>query len=211
MALTPANGGGLPNFYYYSSLKFEKFQKMATFVYKNIVIMQKEEIIHLIDRNYNEFISFVGAQPAQDFSAAPEGKWSSGQHCAHLTKAVKPVRLGLTLPKFVPSLLFGKSNRPSKTYQELVLKYQQKLAEGGKASAPFIPRIIKSTEQKKVTLELLTQKERLLRTLNRWSEKDLDTYIIPHPILGKLTVREMLYFTAYHANHHLNSIKSFYK
>ena len=35
-----------------------------------------------------------------------------------------------------------------------------------------------------------------------FSEKQLDTFILPHPLLGKLTLREMLYFTIYHAEHH---------
>jgi hypothetical protein len=31
--------------------------------------------------------------------------------------------------------------------------------------------------------------------------------ILPHPLLGKITIREMLYFTAYHVQHHENIIK----
>jgi len=34
------------------------------------------------------------------------------------------------------------------------------------------------------------------------SETALDLYILPHPLLGKITLREMLYFTAYHVYHH---------
>lgn len=45
-----------------------------------------------------------------------------------------------------------------------------------------------------------------MRTLSvrvdSWTEQDLDTVLLPHPLLGKLTVREMLYFTIYHAQHH---------
>ena len=36
----------------------------------------------------------------------------------------------------------------------------------------------------------------------RWSEKKLDRYQAPHPALGKLTIREMLYFTIFHNVHH---------
>lgn len=31
---------------------------------------------------------------------------------------------------------------------------------------------------------------------------ELDKYILPHPLLGKLTIREMMYFTIYHVEHH---------
>jgi hypothetical protein len=40
----------------------------------------------------------------------------------------------------------------------------------------------------------------------------LDLLILPHPLLGKLTLREMLYFTLYHVEHHekqvLENLKS---
>ena len=39
------------------------------------------------------------------------------------------------------------------------------------------------------------------------NEYDLDNYQLPHPILGKISLREMLYFTAYHVEHHDNIVK----
>jgi hypothetical protein len=38
--------------------------------------------------------------------------------------------------------------------------------------------------------------------LKKFSEDDLDSIRLPHPLLGKLTVREMLYFAVYHVGHH---------
>ena len=40
------------------------------------------------------------------------------------------------------------------------------------------------------------------KALDRFTEEDLDHVILPHPILGKLTVREMMYFTMLHVEHH---------
>jgi hypothetical protein len=42
----------------------------------------------------------------------------------------------------------------------------------------------------------------------KFSEKDLDTLILPHPLLGKVTLREMLYFTIYHVQHHVEQVKT---
>jgi hypothetical protein len=39
-----------------------------------------------------------------------------------------------------------------------------------------------------------------------WREADLDRYLLPHPLLGKLTLREMLHFTLYHNYHHVQSV-----
>jgi len=41
----------------------------------------------------------------------------------------------------------------------------------------------------------------------KWKEPQLDQYIAPHPLLGKITLRELCYFTIYHTKHHLNIIK----
>ena len=48
----------------------------------------------------------------------------------------------------------------------------------------------------------------LCLSIEKISEEDLDYYLLPHPILGKLTLREMLYFTIYHVKHHEKQIRS---
>ena len=44
-----------------------------------------------------------------------------------------------------------------------------------------------------------------------WSEEDLSSYVIPHPILGKFSVREMLYFTIFHTTHHYKALINKYE
>ncbi len=39
-----------------------------------------------------------------------------------------------------------------------------------------------------------------------WSETSLDRYRLPHPLLGRLTVREMLFFTLGHGLHHARNV-----
>jgi hypothetical protein len=40
------------------------------------------------------------------------------------------------------------------------------------------------------------------------TEDDLDNYLVKHPLLGRITLRELCYFTIYHTQHHLNIISS---
>lgn len=40
-----------------------------------------------------------------------------------------------------------------------------------------------------------------------WKEKSLDKKRMPHPLLGKITVREMLYITVFYSRHHLTNIE----
>lgn len=111
------------------------------------------------------------------------------------------------LPKFLLTLRFGTRNRPERTYDELVAKYYQKLDEGGQASSAFIPPQIESEQKEQLLAQYEAEKIRLIKVLQKWSEKQLSTNIAPHPLLGKCTVRELLYFTICHNYHHLSSIK----
>ncbi len=42
----------------------------------------------------------------------------------------------------------------------------------------------------------------LAAALGMWTEQELDEYQLPHPLIGNLTVREMLFFTIYHSLRH---------
>ncbi|UPT65903.1 MAG: DinB family protein [Sphingobacteriales bacterium JAD_PAG50586_3] len=40
------------------------------------------------------------------------------------------------------------------------------------------------------------------------SDSKLDTYLVPHPLLGKVTLREILFFTILHTEVHLEILKN---
>ena len=82
-----------------------------------------------------------------------------------------------------------------------------KIEAGGKASGSYVPSVVHIAEKGKLIQSLNTEVQQLTKRLNNISESDLDVIILPHPLLGKLTLREMLYFTIYHAEHHTSSVK----
>lgn len=171
--------------------------------------MEKREIIRRLSDSYKSFSDFVSSLSDDDFAFAPEGKWNAGQQLNHLIKAISPLSTGLRWPKFIVRLMFGKTNRPSKSYEDLVNKYRMKLEAGGKASGRFIPKLISPTAKVKNVKKLLQKVDQLNKNINRYSEKQLDAFILPHPLLGRVTLREMMYFTIYHAAHHLNLVKKY--
>ena len=144
----------------------------------------------------------------EQFESTPNGKWSAGQNLDHLIRAIKPLQLAYRLPKLALLILFGKTNRPSRTYDELVTKYKTKLATGGKASGPFIPPVIRFEKKDELIRKYAMHKQKLITKIEKQSERDLDSYILPHPLLGKVTLREMLYFTIHHNEHHLELLKN---
>ena len=112
------------------------------------------------------------------------------------------------MPKMALKLTFGKSNRPTRSYEEVVTKYQTKLASDKIVTTPpFEPDRIAFAQRDDLNTKLMSKVDQLNSLLDRFSEEDLEYYVIPHPLLGKLTVREMAYFTIYHVGHHLNNSK----
>jgi len=170
--------------------------------------MYQEEIIKASKKIFSDFSDTCLQISDKEFFFQPAEKWSIAQNVDHITRSVKTTRLAYALPKIVIRTLFGKANRPSRTYEELVSKYKLKLEQGGKASGRYLP---KTNLSKKLFFIQKWQKEneKYLEAIElKWNDDLLDHYIAPHPLLGKLTLRELCYFTIYHTEHHLNIIKA---
>lgn len=164
--------------------------------------MEKNEIIAALSLNHQHFRDEVLKLNATEFTSSPPGKWSAGQHFLHIILSVSPVVTAFRLPSFLLRLLFGKANRPSKTFEELVSKYKDRLASGGRASGRFVPKAISFEDREWLVSRYNRNVEALQSLVAKTKEADLDFYILPHPLLGKLTLREMLYFTIHHVKHH---------
>jgi hypothetical protein len=164
--------------------------------------MDKQAIIHELREKHLLFTAYLQGLDAKDFLARHNDKWTPGEQLDHIIRAVRPLRQAFILPTFVLKWLFGKANRPSRSYDELVAKYKLKLSQGGRASGPFIPKPVPFEKRSKLIKALHKEVDALTTKLNSLTEQDLDHYILPHPLLGKLTIREMMYFTIYHAEHH---------
>lgn len=170
-------------------------------------IQDKSQIISALTERIDSFNNYVSKLDKDQFEARPDQKWSAGQNLDHLIRAIKPLQLAYSLPKLALIILFGKTNRPSRTYEEVVTKYKTKLAAGGKASGPFIPPVIAFEKKNELLRKYSSQKRRLISKVEKQSEAGLDKYILPHPLLGKVTLREMLFFTIYHNEHHLELLR----
>lgn len=171
------------------------------------------EISAATSANWDAVTLFIEKLPDEAFVHAPEGypvaKWTPGQHLEHLLRSAVPLRKALGYPKFVIRMVAGKPNRPSRTFDETKSRYQEKLTQGGKASGRYIPPAVPLERKPALLQSYGREKERMIQKIAQWSEKNLDAYLLPHPLLGKVTVREMLFFTAFHTEHHFKIIESY--
>ena len=170
--------------------------------------MTKPEIIQQLEAGFlNTTHTFQQTSEEKFFDKPASGKWTVAENLVHLIRAVKPLNQAFLLPTFAFRLLFGKPNRPSRSYEELVAKYHKKLAEGGSASGRFIPKVAQDDKKEHLIERFIEANNTFVKRVKTLKEEDLDRYLIPHPLLGKLTIREMLYFTIYHTQHHLLAVK----
>jgi DinB superfamily len=172
--------------------------------------MNKTELISSLSSSYTSFNKCIDLLNDKDFLFAPPEKWTPAQQLDHLCRSTKPLILATILPHFILGLMFGKANRPSKTYDELVEKYLKKLSEGYKATGNYIPPPVGADKRNSLTQKLSGIISSINKNIENFSEEELDKYNLPHPLLGKLTLREMLYFTAYHAQHHEKIVSSYF-
>lgn len=168
--------------------------------------MNKSTLTQTLLTNHQEFQHYLASLSEAQLATSKNNKWNAVQQLEHICLSVKPVRLAFTVPKFVLRWWFGKANRASRTYEVLISKYHTKLQAGGRATGRFIPTSDVKNYQK-LNHSLTNEVAKLASKLNRFSEAELDLYILPHPLLGKLTLREMIYFTCYHVTHHQELVK----
>ena len=172
--------------------------------------LSMEEILKTMEDSTKEFSAFCFGISDEQFFRQPNEKWSVAQNVTHLITSAKMTKLAYRLPKIIVRIYAGRPNRSSRTYDELVAKYQLKLAQGGRASGRFVAKPVSSKEKKETIVNnyTMTMKSLIVAIQRKWDDPQLDKYLAPHPLLGKLTLRELCYFTIYHTHHHLAIIKN---
>lgn len=168
--------------------------------------MQQSEIQQLLDKSFTDFSTFVGDLSDHRFIVSPEGKWSAGQQLDHLIRSAKPVNKALNMPRFVLRW-FGKPARASRSFEEIREAYRHVLKNGAVSSRPYVPPVTEIEQRETLLKQFAQQKNRMIGLVGNWPEAELDRYQLPHPLLGKLTTREVLYFTIYHNYHHLHTLQ----
>lgn len=171
--------------------------------------MEKQEIINLLEEKHQSLFDWINQQPKEKWTSAPENKWTPGQHVSHLVNSMQKLNTALRYPKFLLKYKFGTSNRAVREYDEVVNRYQTKLAKNQDKAKAFNAHVKAPSlqEQKRLLTTLQIQQKKLQYKTRKWKDKDLDNIILPHPLLGKMPVREMIMFMGYHTEHHLKNLE----
>jgi hypothetical protein len=168
------------------------------------------ELREALGRLLAEGHAFLATLTIDEF-LRPQGEhWSPADHVRHLRKSSTPVAAALRLPRILLRLRFGTHVGPSRTYDLIKSTYLANLAAGGQAG-PFAP------EPQPAAADPYSRRDEILtrwsaatvgltNAARAWDEAALDRGRLPHPLLGQLTIREMLAITVYHTEHHLRRV-----
>lgn len=175
--------------------------------------MDKKAIADLLEEKHKSLFNWLENHDNENWQKGPEDKWTTGQHALHLLQSIKMLNKGLGMPKFLLKYKFGKANRDVRDYNTVINRYQERL-KNVDTNAVFSPsrnmKIPELNEKPSIINKLKNENKRLQSKLNKISDKHLDTVILPHPLMGKMPLREIIMWTAHHVEHHTNTLKDKY-
>lgn len=159
-------------------------------------------------RIHAESVTYWAAYAADAFWRRPSPDvWAPVDQVRHLTKSIRAVNQGLALPRPLLALFFGLGRGVTRSFPALRERYTEVLANGGSAGG-YAPRPLgpaEATPERRADImaQHAAEVAKFADAIGGWSERALDRYQLPHPLLGKLTVREMAQFTLLHNVHHV--------
>ena len=174
--------------------------------------MDKDDIADLIEVKHAELISWLENQPNESWTIGPEGKWTTGQQALHLLQSIIPLNNALSMPKLLLRFKFGKANRPVRDYEAIVKRYQERLldAKGKTFKGSQNMKVPKLSDKQYLLNRLQIEEKKLQYKTRKISDKNLDSVVLPHPLMGKMPVREIIMWTAHHIEHHTETLKAYY-
>ena len=174
--------------------------------------MQKDAIADLLEEKHQILFDWLNSQPDDNWEKRPDNKWTVGQQILHLVNSLQLLNNALSYPRFFLKYKFGTCNRESRDYETVTKKYQEKLIANQDRARVFNQKLKKPIQKERERLlnRLQIQNKKLQYKLRKISNINLDTLVIPHPLMGKMTIREIIMWTAHHTEHHTNILKKNY-
>lgn len=147
-------------------------------------------------------MEYISSLDDQKFIHSQNAKWTAGQQLSHVYLCLTPISQALVSKEFIRQK-FGLIDRPLMGYDEVIDKYINALATGGKAPGRFVPDPVTYKDKAALSNNFNALLTLIRQQLDGYTDEELNTLILPHPLLGSMTIRELFYLMSYHATHHL--------
>jgi DinB superfamily len=168
--------------------------------------MTQAELVQALEARHKEVGDYFSNLSEETFLAETAPKWNPGQHLIHLTRANSRIAQGFQARDSLPNNDSGQA----KSYEVVRETYLATLSHA--------PSELLAKNGAAVQVEANSSQSQILEAYQRagtglkqgvqtWTEAELDAKAMPHPLLGLLSVREMLEFALYHDLHHLEGVR----
>ncbi|ERJ60842.1 DinB family protein [Sphingobacterium paucimobilis] len=167
--------------------------------------MTKYQLIETFVKNHQILIDYIDQLEKEGYLYTQGGKWTAGQQLHHVGSTIVPFTKALVSKEYLVQK-FGDLDRSTWSYQTVLDNYAKTSL---KAPEQFLPPAEVSFEQKETIITSLhSDLKKISALLELYEEDELDLLVIPHPLLGKMNIREIFYLMGYHPIHHLKQIKT---
>lgn len=139
------------------------------------------------------------------------GGWSVAENLSHITFTTNMISLALHIPNWLSRIFFGKSKQEI-SFLETKRKFEEKMKNPHDAG--FYSPAIETPPADPPSKILGLVKEwnhaciNLNRSLESVSEGELSSYRLPHPVMGKVSYREICFLQILHILHHIDRVDS---
>lgn len=165
----------------------------------------KAEILAALESNARTIESFFATIPERAFFDGSSDQWSPAHHLVHLTRGSVAMERALrsgTLPlhptgrsrSYVEVRDAAAADLDSASRDTLLTMGRMVVVEPGVRAADVLGAFLEASA-------------RLRNAAGPWTEEAMDGHAVTHPLMGALTVREMLLFFVVHERHHLRGVQ----
>ena len=174
--------------------------------------MDKIAIADLLEEKHQKLFDWLEKQPEDIWDKGPDGKWTTGQQILHLTNSLQLLNNALSYPRFFLKYKFGTCNRETRSYEFVAKNYQKKLLQNKESVSVFNQNLKKPLlkDRARLITRLQIQNKKLQYKSRKISDINLDSLVIPHPLMGKMKLREIIMWTAHHTEHHTETLTMTY-
>jgi len=171
----------------------------------------KYHLLEMVRENTEMVANFFERIPIEIFFKKNGNGWSAGENLIHLHKSTLPVSLSLITPKILLRMMFGTESEIKEPLEIMKRLYFSKLQSGAHAGI-FTPQIIVEGRMNPNEKAKLLKKwndlscEYILR-IGKWTDKEMSECNLPHPILGKISVKQIICFSVFHNEHHVQNVR----
>jgi len=167
----------------------------------------KTIIINSLNVSVEQFNELILNLNKEEFETNMNNKWSAGQDLFHLIKLLRILNIAYLIPKPLLGLMYGINKSEQRSFDHLQTLYKKALENGAKSPAMYIPAPVLFENRNSLLQKHRILNERFIEKLNKHTDAELDKFRLPHPILGKVSLRELAIFTSFHTIHHFELLK----